>query len=340
MTDYVFENFNPEMEVLGDIDCELIPYQCKTAAELAEKANDADALLNTYLSGIDGDVLDAMPHLKVIVRYGIGYNTIDIDAASARGIQVANVPDYCLDEVSDHAVAMTLGLVRKITLSDNRVRGGDYSLAYLNPVLPLRGAKTGIIGFGRIGKLIAAKLSVFGCQVIYYDPFVKSGNDCDSAAESVSLDDLYADSDVILVQAPATDETYHILDKAAFAKMKRKPYVINCARGELVDENALVNALKVGTISGAGLDVVESMPPVQKDNPLLGFDNVILTPHSAWVSRNSYVELQRLAAMEVARVLKGGVVKSLLNPDYISERERGGTVGIDSENLIGSRLHG
>jgi D-3-phosphoglycerate dehydrogenase len=322
-TDYVFENFDPEKESLKDVDCELIPLQCKTAAEVAAQAKDCDALLNCYLPGIDASVMDAMPNLKVIVRYGIGFNTIDLDAATARGIQVANVPDYCLDEVSDHAVAITLSLVRKVTMSSNKImREGDYSIGYLKSMLPLRGTKVSILGFGRIGKLIASKLHPFGVEAFFYDPFIPEDVQLEGfTVRKITLDEAYAESDIIILQAPVTKENNHMLNAEAFAKMKRKPYVINCARGELVDEAALVDALTAGKISGAGLDVVESMPPVKQDNPLLKFDNVILTPHSGWISAKSLGELQRLAALEVARVLKGGVVKSLLNPDYVKNKK-------------------
>jgi D-3-phosphoglycerate dehydrogenase len=218
---------------------------------------------------------------------------------------------------------MTLSLVRKITMSNNKIaREKDYGIGYLKPVLPLRGAKAAILGFGRIGKLIASKLHPFGVEVLFYDPFIQADVQVeDFTARKVTLDQAYAESDIIILQAPATKENYHMLDAGAFAKMKRKPYVINCARGELVDEAALADALKAGQVSGAGLDVLESMPPVKDDNPLLQFDNVLLTPHSGWVSVNSLAELQRLAALEVARVLKGGVVKSLLNPDYAKNKK-------------------
>lgn len=331
VTDSSFDNFNAELEVLREIDCRLIPCQFESARELAQKAADADALLNTHLAGIDGGVMDAMPNLKVIVRYGVGYDTIDVEAATKRGIQVANVPDYCVDEVSDHVLALTLCLIRKIAVSNNHIKNIDYGIDFKNPILPLRGAKAGIVGFGRIGRQIGEKLAVFGCVIRFYDPFVEAsaafaagtggspGERADGGfrAEKSDLDSLYADSDIIILQAPATVENRHMLDAGAFAKMKRKPYVINCARGELIDEGALMEALEAGVISGAGLDVLESMPPVRGDNPLLAFENVILTPHTAWFSGNSYSKLQKLAAMEVVRVLKGGVAKSLLNPSVI-----------------------
>jgi D-3-phosphoglycerate dehydrogenase len=319
VSDHIFENFNQEREALKDIDCEIIPLQCKTTEELKLQAKDADALLNTYLPGINGEVMDAMPNLKVIVRYGIGYNTIDVGAASVRGIQVANVPDYCLDEVSDHAVALMLDVVRKTTMSNNRIKkDGDYSLGYLKPILPLKDAKVGIIGFGRIGVLIAQKLFAFGCNIRFYDPYVPGDRQFENfTAYKASLDKIYENSDIIMLQAPATKENYHMLDSGSFNKMKRRPYIVNCARGELINEEALIHALKIGQILGAGLDVLESIPPVSLENELLQFENVVLTPHSAWVSAASSAKLQYLAAMEVARVLKGGVVKSLINPEYI-----------------------
>jgi D-3-phosphoglycerate dehydrogenase len=323
ITDYVFENQEPEKAVLAEIGAEVRAMQCKSSQEVIDNAKDADALLNCFLPGIDGRVMDAIPNLKVIVRYGIGVNTIDIDAATARGIPVANVPDYCLDEVSDHAVGMMLSLIRVIPLSHKKITlDHDYGVGYIKPVLPLRGAKVSVLGFGRIGKLIAARLNPFGCEIQFYDPFIPADVQLDGfSAKKVSLDEAYESSDVIILQAPSTKENMHMLNRSAFAQMKRKPYIINCARGELIDEAALVEALGAGTISGAALDVLESMPPVQPGNPLLRFDNVVLTPHSAWISAKSRGELQRLAAMEVARVLKGGEVKSLINPDYVKNRK-------------------
>ena len=324
VTDHVFENFDPETKVLKELDCQLTVLQCKSSAELIEKAADADALLTLFVDPVDGAVMDAMPNLKVIVRYGIGYDTIDLSAASKRGIQVANVPDYCLDEVSDHAVALALSLVRKVAMSDKRVKdGGEYNLKYIRPMLPLRGARVGVVGFGRIGSLIGQKLRAFGCDISFCDPMKQSDVQMDGfIARKVSFDDLLADSDIIILQAPMTPENYHLLGEAAFGKMKRKPYIVNCARGELIDERALIQALEDGVISGAGLDVSESMPPVDRDNALIQFENVILTPHSAWVSEDSFGKLQTLAAMEVARALRGEPVKSLLNPQVLAKVRR------------------
>jgi len=324
VSDHVFENLEPEQAILNEVGAQIISLECKSNVDLIEKAKDADALLTTYLPSINADVMDAMKNLKVIVRYGIGVNTIDLDAATKRGIQVANVPDYCLQEVSDHAVALTLDMIRKVTMSCNRIKQqGEYDLVYLKPIITLQNADISIIGFGRIGRLIAQKLAGFGCRLYFYDPYVNEEivdisvnlNNNGSYVKKVKFEEALAISDVIILQAPSTKENYHMLDERAFGLMKKKPYIINTARGELIDNQALVNALKEGIISGAALDVVEGMPPVKKDDELLKFENVILTPHSAWFSENALVQLQKSAAMEVLCALKGEWVKSLVNPE-------------------------
>lgn len=314
ISDYVFADLEPEKEILKDI-AQVIPLQCSSNIELAQKATDADALMNTYLDHIDATVMDAMKNLKVIVRYGVGANTIDLDAATARGIQVANVPDYCMDEVSDHAVALALDIIRKISLSSNRIKqNADYSLSYVNPVLPLKDAAATIFGFGRIGRLIAKKLNAFGCNLRFFDPYINEDCDCDgTSVKKVSIEEAFAESDIIVLQSPLTKETYHMLNENAFAMMRKKPYIINTSRGELIDTQALICALKTGIISGAALDVVEDITPLNPENELFKFENVILTPHSAWVSGNSLRQLQVLAAMEVERALKGEGVKYLVN---------------------------
>lgn len=329
VTDHVFENLEPEKEILSEVGAELISLECKDSSELKVKAKDADALLTTYISSINNEVMNSMENLKVIVRYGIGYNTIDLDAATKRGIQVANVPDYCLHEVSDHAVTLTLDIVRKVTMSNNRIKQkGEYELGYLKPVISMQDAKISVIGFGRIGRLIAGKMAGFGSRINFYDPFVNEekvriavGLDNKNIfAEKVTFEEAMETSDIIILQAPSTKENYHMMDNKAFGMMKKKPYVVNTARGELICNESLVNALKGSKISGAALDVAEGMPPVNMNDELLGFENVILTPHSAWFSVRALEQLQRLAATEVLRVLKGGWVKSLVNPQVKGQR--------------------
>lgn len=312
VTDHVFPNLDPEREVLGELDAELVSGQCKSREEAIELVRGADAVLNCYFKPVDGDVMDAMPNCRVIVRYGIGVDSIDVQAATARGIMVANVPDYCIEEVSDQAVAMMLSLVRKLPVADSGVRSGDWQLGRLKPLKRMSALTVGIIGMGRIGRAIASKTAAFGSKIIFFDPYCK---DAGTTARSVDLDTLCAESDAVIVQAPATADTYHLLNEQAFGSMTKKPVIVNCARGELIDTSALITALDEGRISGAALDVLEGAPPLPENSPLLEFDNVILAPHSAWFSEEALVSLQRLAAMEVARVLRGEPVKSLVNPE-------------------------
>lgn len=317
VTDYVFPNLDPEHEVLGAVGAELVIGQCREKAEAVELVRGVDAVLNTYYGPIDAEVMDAMPECRIIVRYGIGVDTIDIPAATARGIMVANVPDYCIDEVSDQGVAMLLALLRKLPQADRNLRRGEWSLGALKPMHRISTLTLGIIGMGRIGQALARKLAPFGAQLLFFDPYLQG--EASGGAQSVSLQELYHRADGILLQAPATPETRHLLDAEAFAAMERQPVIVNCARGELVDTEALIAALGSGQISGAALDVIEGAPPLPEDSPLLSAENVLLAPHSAWFSAEALQSLQRLACEEVARALRGERPKSLLNPEVLDQ---------------------
>lgn len=306
ISDHVFDSLGPTHDILDPFGATVIDLQCKDTGALMERAGDADVLITCYLPNINGDVMDAMPGLKGIIRTGIGYDTIDLEAAKARGIQVANVPDYCLDEVSDHAVALTLALNRKLAVSSSRIKSGDYGLHYVHPIRAMRDNVVTIIGYGRIGRRIAQKLSAFGCGLQFCDPYV----DGDALAKKVDFEAALETSDVLILQSPSTPQTHHLLDDAAFARMKKTPYIVNAARGDLIDTGALERALKAGVVAGAGLDVVEGFSSYGADYCLCGYENVILTPHSAWISGNAMVELQRLTAMEALRVLRGEKVRN------------------------------
>ncbi|MFH1731698.1 MAG: C-terminal binding protein [Planctomycetota bacterium] len=317
VTDYVFESFDIEKEVLSAVDAELEVCQCKSADEVVPHLAGTHAILNTYLAGMDAKIFDAAPDLKVIVRYGIGVDTIDVAAATARGVMVANVPDYCVEEVSDHALAHFLALARKIPFSDRKVKGGEWSLSYLKPMKGITDMTAGIIGFGRIGRAIAQRLKPFGLEIVFTDPVGEGDVD---GCRRVGLDDLYATCDAIFVQCPATDDTHHLLDRGAFGKMQKRPFIINTARGAIVDTDAVVWALENDKIAGAGLDLLDDEDAVVgSDHPLKKFDNVILTPHSAWYSSAAIAKLQRKGAEEVARVLRGERPKSLVNPEVLVE---------------------
>jgi D-3-phosphoglycerate dehydrogenase len=248
-----------------------------------------------------------------VARYGIGVDTINVADATDHGIMVTNVPDYCVNEVADHAVALFLTLARKTAFSDRKIREGEWSLSYVKPMKAIQGMTVGIVGFGRIGREIAQRVLTFGAQVVFTDPFVSEPL---AGTAPVDLDTLLESSDAVFIQCPSTEETYHLLDRSAFERMKARPFLINTARGPIVDTDAVVWALKNDRIAGAALDVLENEEAVVKhDHALKTFDNVILTPHSAWFSDRAIPQLQRLAAEEVARALRGERPRSLINPE-------------------------
>lgn len=316
VTDYVFPDLDAERGILSENDAEMIIAQCESADEVISIARDADVILNTYFGPLDAQIFSELKKCKAVVRYGIGTDSIDIDSATQHDIMVVNVPDYCCEEVSDHTVASMLALLRKLPLSNRRIRQGEWGLQYLKPMNRIKDLTIGIVGMGRIGQLSAKKVAVFGSQIIFTDPGVTE-DDVEKIGlnlKKVALDELAAISDAILIHAPAIAETYHLVDSALFQKMKRKPVLVNCARGSLVDADALVEALSQGQISGVALDVIENVPPFEPGNPLSQFENVILSPHSAWYSEEALVDLRKLALEEVLRILRGERPHSLLNP--------------------------
>ena len=314
VTDYILPNFSIEEEMLKNVGAELVLAQSESAAQLIEAAADADALINTYYGPLGDEVFQGCPKVKVCARLGIGYDTFDLEAATRHGVMMANVPDYCLDEVSDHAIGLWLAVSRRIPLMNSLVRGGDWTVDRMRPVATTRGQTMGIIGLGRIGSLVARKLSGFGVNLIYCDPYVKEGGVEGVDCRQVELDELCQQADVIFVHSLSNDETRQLLNARSFSLMEKRPYVINTARAALVDEEALEAALDNGQIAGAGLDLVEgeSLPA---DHPLMQRQNVVLTPHVAWYSEDSMDNLHRMATEEVIRVLEGGQPRSLLNPD-------------------------
>ncbi|MCY3805317.1 MAG: C-terminal binding protein, partial [bacterium] len=241
---------------------------------------------------------------RIIARTGIGIDTVDLAAATAKGIVVTNVPEYCEDEVSDHAMALMLALARNVTRGNALVHGGGWSLAEVKPIYRLRGRTVGLVGFGKIARLVAGKAQGFGLDVLAYDPYVDPVEAALTGAELTSFEELLARSDFVSVHAPLTPETRHIIGAEALAMMRPEAVVVNTARGGLVDVAALAEALDRGAIAGAGLDVLPDEPPAA-DLPLYGRPNVILTPHTAFYSEESVLDLQVKAAQQVALVLSG-----------------------------------
>ncbi|NYF23788.1 C-terminal binding protein [Sporosarcina sp. JAI121] len=313
VTDYEYTTFAPEQEVLSKIGIELTYKQCRTEEDVIAECKDADALISQY-APISRKVIEKLEKCKVIARYGVGFNTIDIDAATEMGIMVGNVTDYCLDEVSDHTIALLLSSARKITKLNNAVKSGTWNFNVGVPIFRLRGRTLGLVGFGNIPQTVAKKAQAFGLTVIAYDPFVSEAVAHEMNVKLVTLDDLCKLSDYVSIHVPLNKHTEGMISNEQFSKMKREAFIINTSRGRIIDEKALINALEEGKIAGAGLDVLE-IEPIDQNNPLLKMDNVILTPHAAFNSVEAEVELKRKTAQNVADVLSGYYPRYLVNKE-------------------------
>jgi D-3-phosphoglycerate dehydrogenase len=273
------------------------------ADDILAVAKDADAILVTYAK-LTRDILTQLTKCKAIGRFGLGVDNIDLPAAKEKGIAVNYVPDYCIREVSDHAMALLLALIRKIPLSNKLVQSGRWEMPAVVPIRRIEGTVLGLVGFGNIPWLVAPKAQAFGIKVIAYDPYAKPEVFKAANVTSVDFDTLLKTSDYISVHAPLLPATRGMMNADAFGKMKKGAYLVNTARGPLIDEPALIAALDAGTLGGAGLDVVAT-EPLAKDSKLLGRDNVIISPHTGFYSIEALNELQTKCAADVARVLSG-----------------------------------
>jgi D-3-phosphoglycerate dehydrogenase len=303
ITDSPFPSLDPVKAALEKLDPDIRMSKSNTADDILAVAHDADAMIVCYAQ-ITAAILGGLTRCKVIGRTGLGVDNIDVAAAAARGITVTYVPDYCLREVSDHAMALLLALARKVTLSNKLVQSGRWELPPIVPLRRLEGQVLGLVGFGNIPRAVAPKAKAFGLKVLTYDPYVSKDVLASAGVEGVNFDDLLGRSDFISVHAPLMPATRGLVNAAAFAKMKKGALIVNTARGPLIDEAALVAALESGHLGGAALDVVTT-EPLAKDSPLTGRDNVILTPHTAFYSVEALIELQTKCATDVAHVLCG-----------------------------------
>jgi D-3-phosphoglycerate dehydrogenase len=257
-------------------------------------------------------VFDALDRLKIVVRYGVGVDCVDLDSATKHRVFVCNVPDYGVDEVSTHAVALILDSVRKIHLLSGSVRSGAWDYKVAKPIHRTGVMTLGIAGFGRISRAVAKKAGRFFSRMIAFDPFVEEKEMERYGVEKADFETLVEKSDVITVHVPLTADTRHIFGREAFLKMKKGSFLVNTSRGPLVDEDALVFALENKILAGAALDVCET-EPLPRDSRLRRFENVILTPHAAWYSEEAQNDLQRKAAEEVVRVLKNQKPRCCIN---------------------------
>lgn len=303
VADSPFPSLEPVEKVLLPFGAELRLSASPSTEDILAVARDADALIVCYAK-ITADVIGGLARCKVIGRTGLGVDNIDLAAARESKIVVTYVPDYCIGEVSDHAMALLLSLSRKVALANTMVQAGRWEMAGVVPIRRLAGQVLGLVGFGNIPRAVVPKAKTFGFRVIAHDPFVSPEAFASVGAEGVTFDELLASSDIISVHAPLTPKTRGMFGAEAFAKMKAGAFIINTARGPLIEQRALVEALDSGHLGGAALDVVE-VEPLAKDSPLLGRSNVLLTPHTAFYSVEALVELQTKCATDVASVLSG-----------------------------------
>jgi len=310
ISDYDYPDNEIEKSILEPIGAEVIGLKCKTGEGLAELAHDADAILQQY-ARIPRATIEKLEHCKVIARYGVGVDILDVQACRDHGIIVTNVPDYCLDEVADHAIANAFMLMRNLPHYNKCVRAGSYQWQdWIAPIPRFRGATFGLLGFGRIAQNAARKLHMFGFQIIAYDPYVSESFMATNGVRKVELDELFRTSDVISIHSPHTPDTHHIVNADALKLMKPSAYIVCTSRGKCVDNKALYDALVNGTIAGAAVDDPEEEPMKMDNwspdmNPLFTLDNFFCTPHTAYVSYQALQECRKVASNNVKAVLLG-----------------------------------
>lgn len=296
-----------ELEVLDEAGAEVVAADFIDSPLALETMPSADAMMVT-VQKVTGEIMDRMPNCRIICRIGTGMDAIDIPAATERGIWVTNVPDYSIDEVSAHAMALLLSLARSIPRHRELARTGTWRYQVDRPIRRLNLQTLGVIGLGRIGKASAAKGRGLGMRVIAYDPYLDDRVFAEAGVERVDLDTLLQTSDFVTLHVPLTPETRQMIGAAELAKMKPTAFLINTARGEVLDVPAVVEAVRNDTIAGAGIDVLPVEPPDPND-PVLYEDRIIVTPHIAWASTESGIDVRRRGAEDVARVLRGEAPK-------------------------------
>jgi len=310
ITDCDHGSIEEEKREFGRIGAELILAQIKEEEDLIRVCKDADGLLNQYAL-LTRKVLEKLLKCKVIGRYGVGIDSVDLKAATDLGIIVANVPDYCVDEVADQALSMILALIRKTAFFDQKVKSNEWDFRQGRPIHRIKGKTLGLIGSGRIGLEVAKRISAFGVRVITFDPYLQKTPE---GIELMDFDTVLKESDFITIHCPLNESTRHLLGEKEFQKMEKKPLVINTSRGPIIDEMALIQALTKKQVSGAGLDVLEKEPPDPR-NPLLKMENVIIAPHISFYSEESISELKRRTAENVSSVLLGKWPRSVVNQE-------------------------
>ena len=313
VTDYSFPDLSVEESILQASGHFISAWkERKSAAELPALVTDADAVI-TQFAPVNADVIASMQQTRVIVRYGIGVDNVDLAAARAKGIPVCNVPDYCIDEVADHTLAFILATTRQVVSNSNSLKAGKWGLATsLDQMKALRDLAVGVVGFGRIGREVVSRLKPFRCRILVYDPIAKSADIEAAGATPVALRELLSQTDVITLHCPSTADTRGMLNSESLAKTRPGVSIINLARGDLIDPNALMAALLSGHVAAAALDVFNPKP-IPADHPILKLDNVILASHIASTSVPAVRKLRETAARLALMALNGEPLVNVVN---------------------------
>jgi len=309
VTDYDFPDLSIERTALEGADVELRGEYARSPEAVIEAAEDADALLVQYAE-ITEAVFEALD-LQAVGRYGIGVDSVDLDAATEHGVPVVNVPDYCIEEVPTHALALLLACIRKVPSYDRAIKGGEWDWTGGKPIHRLTGSTLGLVGFGKLPQRLRELVAGFDLDVLVYDPYVDAAAVEAADAEKVDLDTLLERSKYVSVHAPLTEETHHLIDAAAFERMREDAILINTARGPLVDIDALGEAVEDGEIAGAGLDVLPEEPPDRI--PPIEHDSVVYTPHVAWYSEESMATMRRTVTEDLRDILQGATPRNPVN---------------------------
>ena len=309
IADSDFGEVDIERAIVEEAGLELVAAQCKSEDDVIEHGRDADGVLAQY-APVGKRAIGAFTRCKVIARYGTGVDIIDVDAATRHGIQVTNAPnDWCAEEVADHAISLWLAAARKICEYDQATRRGEWRWQSGQPIWRLRGRVFGLLSFGAIARLVADRARPFGVEIWAHDPFQEEAELRRHGVRPVSFDELVTGSDYLVIQAPLTPATRHLFDRATLRRMKETSILINTARGPIVEDAAVYQALTEGWIAGAAFDDIEEEPAKLRDwrpvNPLFRLPNVVITPHAAYYSEESIALVRRIAAEEAVRVLSG-----------------------------------
>jgi D-3-phosphoglycerate dehydrogenase len=316
-TDPHHTDFRHEQAELDAIGATLLPLNVTSEAEVAAACRDADALLVTYAK-IGSVALAGMPKLKIVVRTGVGYDSLDVPAATERKVMVANVPDYCISDLAEHTMALLLTWWRRTAELDQQVRTEGWGRP-LKPVYRLEGKTLGILGMGRMGQAVAARARGFGLKLLGYDPYTPSAAFAAIGVEPVSLESLLRTADIVTIHSLLSAETRGIICQKTLRQMKPTALIVNTARGGLIVTDDLVRALQEGRIAGAALDVTDP-EPLPMGHPLRSLPRVLVTPHAAWYSEEAEPELRRRAARTIVEALRGERPASLLNPEVLAAK--------------------